>query len=252
MLKNLRTSTKLLLLTGTFVISIAVTTAALIAEKQIAIAFARKELVGSRYLAAVRDIYPAILFQRDDVSLAGSRPTPEEILRVLAAAKADAAGPIQTAELEQALAQTLRKLWSDETAQSAYQLRVDALSNVQKLASRIGDDSNLTLDPDLDTYYVQKIVVVRLPSLVSQLGEMRTLFWAAETSGSLSSEQTARLLFLDNSMRSTADGMKSDLASAYRGNADGSLRRNVDAAIAAMIPMVEFLFRHGKDRPSWR
>jgi signal transduction histidine kinase len=239
MLKNLRTSTKLLLLTGTFVISIAVTTAALIAEKQIAIAFARKELVGSRYLAAVRDIYPAILFQRDDVSLAGSRPTPEEILRVLAAAKADAAGPIQTAELEQALAQTLRKLWSDETAQSAYQLRVDALSNVQKLASRIGDDSNLTLDPDLDTYYVQKIVVVRLPSLVSQLGEMRTLFWAAETSGSLSSEQTARLLFLDNSMRSTADGMKSDLASAYRGNADGSLRRNVDAAIAAMIPMVE-------------
>ena len=32
----------------------------------------------------------------------------------------------------------------------------DALSNVQKLASRIGDDSNLTLDPDLDTYYVQK------------------------------------------------------------------------------------------------
>ena len=160
--------------------------------------------------------------------------------------------PMQTAELEQALAQTLRKLWSDETAQSADQLRVDALSNVQKLASRIGDDSNLTLDPDLDTYYVQKIVVVRLPSLVSQLGEMQTLFRAAETSGSLSSEQTARLLFLDNSMRSTADGVKSDLAAAYRGNADGSLRRNVDAAIAAMIAMVESYLDTANDRPSWR
>ena len=61
MFKNLRTSTKLLLLCGMFVISIAVTTAALVAEKQLAIAFAHKELVGSRYLAIVRDIYPAIL-----------------------------------------------------------------------------------------------------------------------------------------------------------------------------------------------
>jgi signal transduction histidine kinase len=239
MFKNLRTSTKLLLLCGTFVISIAVTTAALVAEKQIAIAFARKELVGSRYLAAVQDIYPAILIQRDDLSFAGSRPTPDEILKGLAAAEADAAGHLQTAELEQALAQTLRELWSDKTVQNPDQLGLDALSSVQKLASRIGDDSNLTLDPDLDTYYVQNIVVARLPGLVSQLAEMQTLLRAAKTSGSLSSEQKARLLFLDSSIRSTSDGVKSDLAAAYRGNADGSLRRNVDADIAAMIASVE-------------
>ena len=249
MFKNLRTSTKLLLLCGTFVISIAVTTAALVAEKQIAIAFARKELVGSRYLATVRDIYPAILIQRDDLSFAGSRPTPDEILKRLAAAEADAASHLQTAELEQALAQTLRKLWSDKTVQNTDQLGLDALSSVQKLASRIGDDSNLTLDPDLDTYYVQNIVIGRLPGLVSQLGEMQTLLRAAKTSGSLSSEQRARLLFLDSSIRSTADGVKSDLAAAYRGNADGSLRRNVDAAIAAMIASVELLFGHGKCTP---
>ena len=64
MFKNLRTSTKLLLLCGMFVISIAVTAAALIAEKQIAIAFARKELVGSRYSATVRDIYPEYRFSQ--------------------------------------------------------------------------------------------------------------------------------------------------------------------------------------------
>ena len=240
MFKNLRTSTKLLLLCGTFVISIAVTTAALVAEKQIAIAFARKELVGSRYLAAIRDIYPAILIQRDDPSLAASGPTPDEILKRLAAAEADAASHLQTAELEQALAQTLRKLWFDKTVQNTDQLGLDALSSVQKLASRIGDNSNLTLDPDLDTYYVQNIVIGRLPGLVSQLGEMQTLLRAAKNFGSLSSEQrAARLLFLDSLIRSTADGVKSDLAAAYRGNADGSLRRNVDAALAAMIASVE-------------
>ena len=141
--------------------------------------------------------------------------------------------------LNRRLQQTLRKLWSDKTVQNADQLVLEALSNEQKLASRIGDDSNLTLDPDLDTYYVQNIVVDRLPGLVSQLGEMQTLLRAAKATGSLSSEQTARLVFLDNSIRSTADGVKSDLAAAYRGNADGSLRRNVDAAIATMIASVE-------------
>ena len=239
MFKNLRTSTKLLLLCGMFVISIAVTTAALVAEKQLAIAFAHKELVGSRYLAIVRDIYPAILIQPDDPSLALPRPSPDEILKALAAAEADAANGLQTAELEQALAETLRKLWSDKTVQNTDQLGLGALSSAQKLASRIGDDSNLALDPDLNTYYLQNIVVARLPGLVSQLGEMQTLLRAAKATGSLSNEHMARLVFLDSSIRSTADAVKSDFAAAGRGDVDGSLRQNVDAAIATMIASVE-------------
>ena len=145
------------------------------------------------------------MVQRADPSFAGSRPTPDEILKRLAAVEADAAGALQTAELEQVLAQTLRKLWFDKTVQNTDQLGLDALSSVQKLASRIGDDSNLTLDPDLDTYYVQNIVIDRLPGLISQLGEMQTLLRATKASGSLSSEQrAARLLFLDSLIRSTA------------------------------------------------
>ena len=239
MFKNLRTSTKLLLLCAMFVISIAVTTAALVAEKQLAIAFAHKELVGSRYLATVRDIYPAILIQPDNPSFALPRPSTDEILKALAAAESDAANVLQTAELEQALAETLRKLWSDKTVQNTDQLVLEALSNEQKLASRIGDDSNLTLDPDLNTYYLQSIVVDRLPGLVSQLGEMQTLLRTAKATGSLSNEHMARLVFLDSSIRSTADRVKSDLAAADRGDVDGSLRRNVDAAIATMIASVE-------------
>ena len=50
MFKNLRTSAKLILLCAMFIISIGVTTYSLVAEKQIAIAFARKELIGSKFL----------------------------------------------------------------------------------------------------------------------------------------------------------------------------------------------------------
>ena len=37
------------------------------------------------------------------------------------------------------------------------------LPRFQALESRVGDDSNLTLDPDLDTYYLQDIVVTKVP-----------------------------------------------------------------------------------------
>jgi signal transduction histidine kinase len=237
MFKNLRTSTKLLLLCGMFGISVVVTTTALVVEKQIAIAFARKELTGTRYLATVRDIYPAILLRRDDSSFAP--PKHNELLNGLAAAEAEAAGHLQTAALEQTFAQTLRELWSDKNVQNTDQLVLMALSSAQKLASRVGDDSNLTLDPDLDTYYMQNIVVERFPALVGQLGEMQTLLRTAIATGSLSRERKARLVLLENSIESTADDVKSDIASAYRGNANGSLRRNVDAAIANMTASVK-------------
>ena len=56
MFKNVRTSTKLIFLCGLFVVSIVVATYGLVTEKQIAIEFVRKELIGTRYLEALRGI----------------------------------------------------------------------------------------------------------------------------------------------------------------------------------------------------
>ena len=56
MFRNLSTSTKLLLLCGIFVLSLAVTMYSLVSEKQIAIQFTRKEIIGSRYIAALRPV----------------------------------------------------------------------------------------------------------------------------------------------------------------------------------------------------
>ena len=48
-----------------------------------------------------------------------------------------------------------------------------------------------------------------------------------------------RLVFLDSSIRSTVDAVKNDLTAAYRGNADGSLRQDVDVPITTMIASVK-------------
>jgi hypothetical protein len=59
MFKNLSTSTKLYALCAAFVVAVGAPVCVLVAEKRVAIDFARKELGGSRYLAAVREAYAA-------------------------------------------------------------------------------------------------------------------------------------------------------------------------------------------------
>jgi hypothetical protein len=61
MFKDLRARTKFLILCATSLALTSVATYALLAEKQIAIDFAQRELVGSKYLALLRPIYGAVL-----------------------------------------------------------------------------------------------------------------------------------------------------------------------------------------------
>src|SRR5262249_40827549 len=106
---------------------------------------------------------------------------------------------------------------------------------MQQLASRIGDDSNLTLDTDLDTYYLQNILVEQLPKLLGRLGELRMVTSEAAGVASSSNETSAHVLVLDGLIESATGEIKNKLAAAYRGNADGSLKRAVDSTYAALF-----------------
>ena len=101
MLKDLRTSTKLFLLCGMFVAAIVLATYSLIREKQIAIEFVRKELVGAQYLEAFRGVYAVIL---EPASQASQRQASAiAALDALAKAEAKTGGSLHTATLAEIL-----------------------------------------------------------------------------------------------------------------------------------------------------
>jgi signal transduction histidine kinase len=235
--KNLRTSTKLVILCGMFVISVGVTTYSLVTEKQIAIEFARKELVGSRYLAVVRGVYATVLAGRPiDASAAPPSPQTDDILQTLAETQSNAGKSLQTGAFAQSLAEALRLLWSsDLDSAAAYTLALDVLAKARQLISRIADDSNLALDPDLDSYYMQDLLAKKLPAFLSQLGEVAILSREAAAARILSSEQKVRFQILEGVLRAIADELKDNLAAAYRGNPDGSLKQAVDSAFTTMM-----------------
>src|SRR6516165_3312604 len=234
MFKNLRTSTKLTLLCAMFIISIAATTYSLVTEKQIAIAFARKELIGSKFLETVRSIYDTILTGKPFNPLA---PEPvasaPKMVEALTTAQSDAA-PLHTREVVQDLSSALSRLGSNSPVGDSSSA-IDLLAKMQQLASRIGDDSNLTLDTDLDTYYLQNILVEQLPKLLGRLGELRMVTSEAAGVPTPSNETNAHVLVLDGLIESATGEIKNKLTAAYRGNADGSLKRAVDSIYAALF-----------------
>jgi methyl-accepting chemotaxis protein len=80
---------------------------------------------------------------------------------------------------------------SPTTAFSAHSAYVDA---VITLIGQAGDGSNLTLDPDLDTYYLMDASLGAVPVLVEGAAKLRGMSAAVATSGKPSSDEAQRAI----------------------------------------------------------
>ena len=239
MFKDLPTGTKLFILCATFLISIAVPIYGLVTEKRIAIDFSRKELLGSRYLSTLREIYAAVLTDGVEATRVQDDASRAQLIKALALAKQQSGPQLQTAELAGAFGSAIKELWAAERqAAQRRGLILNALFTGQTLAARIGDDSNLALDPDLDTYYLQNIVVRKLPTFVARLAELQEFFATSVTAGEATAVRDVRLSALVGLAQSTANEVKENLEAAYRGNADGRLRHAIDAKFAALTSSI--------------
>lgn len=84
----------------------------------------------------------------------------------------------------------------------------------------VGDGSNLLLDPDLDSFYVMDVTVVRLPEMLEQSWHL--LEQARERSGSttLTKAEYAALLVDLGKLRTSFQGIERSLAKAFAANAE--------------------------------
>ena len=92
-----------------------------------------------------------------------------------------------------------------------------------KLAAQGSTD--LTLDPDIDTYYLQTIVTTKLPAWLAQLAQIRALFDTSAPLGVTPVGHQVRFQVLDGVLQSTLDETENALESAFRGNNSVSVSR---------------------------
>ncbi|NVO07355.1 MAG: hypothetical protein HXX19_16200, partial [Rhodoferax sp.] len=173
-------------------------------NKNTNIAFSAKEILGVEYN---REIIPVInlaqQLRRDASAAAASGTAPPTLAEVqtqlkaaqdkLAAVDARLGADLGTAklyaEVQTALAATQKASGFDAVFQ-AHTAHIQALVN---LLMAVNDASNLTLDPDIDSYYLMDAVFFRIPDIVESSGKLRALGLGVMKTGSVTTEQMRML-----------------------------------------------------------
>ncbi len=219
---------KIAAIVGVLLIPIAFLTYLLITEKQISIRFAEAEVDGVAFLRPVEAMMRgAIRASR------GGAAEWERWGEAVDAAHRRYGEAMETAEPVAGVAAAVRALRAaPQPAREAAQ--AELLTQIRALITRIGDKSNLILDPDLDTYYVMDVVLLKLPDLLQRMAELADARRAAAAAPQLSDEQRANLIVLAAAVRSTMEGLEASADLGYRGNPDGSLRPRLERTVAAL------------------
>jgi diguanylate cyclase (GGDEF)-like protein/PAS domain S-box-containing protein len=208
----------------------------LINEKFIAIDFARKEVQGSAYIAALRE--PLLAAARLDSGDVDQRTALPPLVAGVTQAQSEHGAGMDSQRLARELEQTLLRLAAAPGPTAGDALVAAALQQGRDLLTRVGNQSNLILDPDLDSYYTMSLIVLRYPELLDVVHGMgRLLQQSAQPGGGADLAQRTRYLVAEGRLGAVAQSIVSDHAEAYAagGTTLAAALRPHEAALAQRI-----------------
>ena len=221
-LRDLRTRSKISLIFLLLLAPVVYTIWIIVAEKRASIARSEAELAGSAYLALVRPAaFAMAVGEQTEIGLAVEK-----------ARKAQKQFG-ESRELGALADEFAFSAAMSATSGAANDASDGAMEKLTALFARIGEESNLSIDPDLDSYYLSNVVAVRLPVILGQLVAERNLASEVSAGNAVSTEQRARFLTLSGMLKTTLDGLRSDIAGAQRNN--HALSETLDAPLTAAI-----------------
>ncbi|OYY45746.1 MAG: hypothetical protein B7Y56_06300 [Gallionellales bacterium 35-53-114] len=95
---------------------------------------------------------------------------------------------------------------------------------------KVADASGLTLDPDLDSFYLMDALVVRLPAASESLGQARALGAGLAAAGAMTNNERARFVVLESSISEAWDAANRGIRIA--GEANQGIHGRVEKAAA--------------------
>ncbi|WP_448604143.1 PAS domain S-box protein [Thermoleptolyngbya sp.] len=222
-----------------FILPFAIVVYQLVAEVNQRINFAQYEMFGNAYLRPLEQLMLDLpqgrrLAQQteQDASLAAGTRSQEAFqsqialdLANLQTVEQQFGQRLQTAERYRALVQNWEALQAGVDATDTplspgeVQARYTQLiAQVRGLISQVGDVSNLILDPDLDSYYLMDLVLLKLPNAQDLMAQVQQLGEWVVHRRSLSTEEKSNLLVGMGRLREILEDGQSSLKVAFHNN----------------------------------
>jgi methyl-accepting chemotaxis protein len=197
----------------------------MVSDKQASIGFAAKEIAGLRFIAAVREVQDEVVRGGDMAALAAR----------IAGNESTHGADLKTADATAALLKVLATTDRAAAAQAA-----------ADLIGKAADGSNLTLDPDLDSFYTQDALTVKVPAAVAGVAALVAAVAATAGHPTAVADQVNMGVQV-GALQPTLDGLSADIANAVGGNTDktvegavgGPVARVADAAKTALAALAD-------------
>lgn len=105
------------------------------------------------------------------------------------------------------------------TTAEAIKVHSNLIADMLALMSIVGDSSEITLDPKLDSYYMGAAIVSNLPNMLENMGQARAVGSGVAAKGSFANQQIyTKLAVLSNNINLYLEGVSSGLQAAYEEN----------------------------------
>lgn len=236
LMRNLRFATKALLICLLFLIPLGYVTAQYYLGKEAAIDTSVMEVMGIDY---AQEIFPVLdlahQYRRDAAAAAaGKSPATFDDVKSriqaaqtrLADAESKFGGVLGTAKAYAGVQSAFAKASGAGPGElfAAHEAHFAALLT---LLTQVTDNSSLSLDPDLDSYYVMDAALFRMPDVIESSGKLRGIGMAVLRAGSATAAQQQELTEAITIAEFQFRNMRDGLAKAYGGNPE--LSKALDA-----------------------
>ena len=201
------------------------------------IQFGQKERDGVVYLRGLWPALTALVAASND-----PQASPAALLNgapSLSALAAQYDSSMESAEATKDLSAALKSIDWPAARLERNEKSEKAIAAARALLGKIADGSNLTLDPDLDSFYVMDAATTKLPEVLDRAATLIALVRAQCAQASLSDDDKAELMIQLGLFTSATSGTQSSLDSAFKGNADGSVRAKLEAMSKAFAAKTE-------------
>jgi CheY-like chemotaxis protein/signal transduction histidine kinase len=152
--------------------------------------FSKKELLGTKYINQLLPLFENIQRYRqlELINTDGNTTTENEIKNLQNAIDTEVNSISELDEILDAELSTtpswnaLKQKWekikssiSQQDLENRYRLLTDFIQDLLTFVVHIADTSNLTLDPDIDSYYLMNIISTKLPATMENIAKLRDL-----------------------------------------------------------------------------
>jgi signal transduction histidine kinase/DNA-binding response OmpR family regulator len=255
MIARLRYPQKFLLISLLFLLPLVVTMGFMIAEQNVRINIAQQQIVGTRYLRVLSEVYLGTLQHRHEAmraltlgitveALTPARARVDAGLAALRPLQAAHSAELQTAELFERIEVGWAELRVERPQGSAldgYE-RYQALINDQRaLIALVGDQSRLILDPDLDSYYIMDAVLLRLPETQALIARTLLVNEGLVPLSRLSFDRRTELVMQLSLLRSNREILRRNLNTAYASTAWPALQSILAPTEARYFDLVDIM-----------